>query len=198
MAKLTPMQSAYKKEMQRLQRAIRREYKKTGIELDKDLIPEMPKRVTQKQLQKIKSIKPKDLRKETKFVDYESGKPLTYEEALEKIKINQRVDTPNKIFFIKNTISGYFNSIEKWNNTFQSIMHNWIDKLIQQHGEEEVAIMLWTGISEGLIVTKEIVYEEDKRQAYMSDMMSYLGMPKEIRAEILGEMEQEIGFSIPD
>ena len=57
--------------------------------------------------------------------------------------------------------------------------------------------MLWLGISEGIIVTKEIVYEEDKRQAYMSDMMKFLNIPKDMQAELLGEMEKEIGFEQP-
>ena len=197
MAKLTPMQQAYQKEIKRLQKAIRTEYKKTGLELDESLIPKMPKRVTQKQLKNIKAIKPKDLREKTDFVDFETGYPLTYDQAVERREQQEIVATPRQINVLGNTINMYFQSIEKWNNTFQSIIHSWIDGLIAEKGEKKVALMLWLGISEGIIVTKEIVYEEDKRQAYMSDMMKFLNIPKNMQAELLGEMEKEIGFEQP-
>ena len=56
----TPNQKAYNKEVRRLTNAIKRG-EKQGLIFPEDMIPEMPKRVTQKRVQELKKIKPKDL-----------------------------------------------------------------------------------------------------------------------------------------
>lgn len=56
----TPNQKAYNKEVRRLTNAIKRGEKK-GLIFPEDMLPEMPKRVTQKRVQELKKIKPKDL-----------------------------------------------------------------------------------------------------------------------------------------
>ena len=56
----TPNQKAYNKEVRRLTNAIKRG-EKQGLIFPEDMLPEMPKRVTQKRIQELKKIKPKDL-----------------------------------------------------------------------------------------------------------------------------------------
>lgn len=56
----TPNQKAYNKEVRRLTNAIKRG-EKQGLIFPEDMLPEMPKRVTQKRVQELKKIKPKDL-----------------------------------------------------------------------------------------------------------------------------------------
>ena len=194
----TPMQQLFFKQIQRLKAIIRREYRKTGVELDADLIPKMPKRVTKKALQDIKDIKPFDLRKESQYYDAETGEIITYKEAVERARQERQVEKPEQINTWRGIIDDYYNSIEKWNPDFQAKMHAWIEGLVSQYGEDAVGIMLYTGISEGLIVTKEIVYEEDKTQAYMAEMLRYLHMPSDIMAEILSDVETGIGYNEPE
>lgn len=58
--KKTENQKAFEKERRRLLRAVRRAEKK-GYIFSKDIVPVRPKRVTKKAIERIKSIKPKDL-----------------------------------------------------------------------------------------------------------------------------------------
>ena len=197
MAKLTPMQSAYKKEMQRLKRAIRREYKKTGIELDSDLIPEMPKRITQKQLQKIKSIKPKDLRRKSEYVDYETGEILTYEEVKDYWQNEQRYIPPNRLDFSDTVISGFMDSISQYNDAFQNKMRGWINGLINQYGKDAVSNMLMEGTEAGVIVTNKTAYSDVAYSEYITEMLEYLDMDYRTREDILGEIEEQIGYEEP-
>lgn len=194
MAKLTPMKTLFKKQINRLLRAIRREYRKTGVELDKSLIPEMPKRVTQKALRDIKSIKPKDLRRQSQYVDYETGEIIDYETAKNMWQNQQQVATPYELDFSQTVIDSFYDSISKYNADFQSRIKAWISGLINQYGKEAVAQMLMDGAEAGILVTNKIAYSDTACSEFMSEMMEFLNMDTRTKADILGEIEASIGF----
>lgn len=194
MAKLTPMQAEYMKQVRRLRRAIQREYRQTGVELDPSLIPEMPKRVTQKALREIKSIKPKDLRRQSQYVDYETGEIIDYETAKNKWKFDQQIATAYELDFTQTVIDSFYDSISKYNADFQSRIKSWISGLINQYGKEAVAQMLMDGAESGVLVTNKIAYSDTACSEFMSEMMEYLNMDTRTKADILGEIEASIGF----
>lgn len=198
MAKLTPMQELYKKQIRRLRRAISREFRKTGVELDRSLIPEMPKRVTQKRLQEIKSIKPKDLRRQSQYVDYETGEIIDYETAKNMWQNQQEIATPYELDFTQTVIDSFYDSISKYNTDFQSRIKIWISGLINQHGKDAVAQMLMDGAEAGVLVTNKIAYSDTACSEFMSEMMEYLNMDARTKADILGEIEATVGFEEPE
>ena len=198
MAKLTPMQELYKKQIRRLRRAISREFRKTGVQLDSSLIPEMPKRVTQKRLQEIKSIKPKDLRRQSQYVDYETGEIIDYETAKNMWKNQQEIATPYELDFTQTVIDSFYQSISKYNADFQSRIKTWISSLINQYGKDAVAQMLMDGAEAGVLVTNKIAYSDTACSEFMSEMMEYLNMDTRTKADVLGEIEASIGYEEPD
>ena len=195
--KLTPMQEAFRHEQQRLKRAISREFRKTGLKLDKSLIPEMPKRVTQKRLQEIKEIKPFDLRKQTQYVDYETGEIIDYKKAKNLWQEQQKISTPYTLDFEQQAIDGFFDTISKYNQGFQMKMRAWINGLIDQYGKSAVAQMLIDGFSEGVIITNRIAYSDDACAEFMADLLNYLRMDARTKADILSEIEASIGYEKP-
>lgn len=198
MAKLTPMQAEFMKQVKRLRRAIRREYRKTGVELDSSLIPEMPKRVTQKALRDIKAIKPKDLRRQSQYVDYETGEIIDYETAKSRWQNQQQIATPYELDFSQTVIDSFYDSISKYNTDFQSRIKTWISGLINQHGKEAVAQMLMDGAEAGVLVTNKIAYSDTACSEFMSEMMEYLNMDVRTKADILAEIEASIGYDEAD
>lgn len=192
------MQTLYKKQIQRLKRAIRREYRKTGVELDSSLIPEMPNRVTQKRLQEIKSIKPKDLRRQSQYVDYETGEIIDYETAKNMWQSKQQIATPYELDFTQTVIDSFYDSISKYNSDFQSRIKAWISGLINQYGKDAVAQMLMDGAEAGVLVTNKIAYSDTACSEFMSEMMEYLNMDARTKADILGEIEATVGFEEPE
>lgn len=70
--KLTANQIAYQKEISRLKRAIKRN-EKQGYLLPQDFLPAQPKKVTKKAIERLKEIKPKDLRVASVKIDIETG-----------------------------------------------------------------------------------------------------------------------------
>ena len=83
--KKTENQKAYQKERRRLLQAVRRA-EKQGYIFPEDIVPEIPKRVTKKQLEKIQKIKPKQLYKKAEFVYEETGEVIPAEQRKQEVK----------------------------------------------------------------------------------------------------------------
>ena len=197
--KFTPMQELFRKEQRRLERAITRELRQTGVELDRSLIPEMPSRVTRKQLENIKQITPKQLRQQSEYYRHDTGELVSYEEA-KRLWREEQILTVNPVSYdpLEGTIDYYFSTLEMWNKNFQAIMKSWINGLVQQYGTKAVNRMLFDGIKSGLIITPEIAYEETKRAEYQTAMMEYLKLPSELRAKLAEEAENTAGYTEPE
>lgn len=196
--KFTPMQELFRKEQQRLRRAISRELRKTGVELDRSQIPEMPSRVTKKQLENIRSIKPKQLRQGSEYIDYETGEIIDYNRAKELWKEEQRTVTPTTLDFNNSVIDSFFDSLEKYNQSFNAKMRGWIHTLVSQYGEDAVAQMLMEGAENGVIITVQIAYSDEACSAYMSEMLTYLNTNARTKADILAEIEASVGYTEPE
>ena len=83
--KQTEFQKAYQKERRRLLQAVRRA-EKQGYIFPEDIVPELPKRVTKKQLEKIQKTKPKQLYKKAEFVYQETGEVVPAEQRKQEVK----------------------------------------------------------------------------------------------------------------
>ena len=83
--KQTENQKAYQKERRRLLQAVHRA-EKQGYIFPEDIVPEMPKRVTKKQLENIQKIKPKELYKKAEFVYQETGEVVPAEQRKQEVK----------------------------------------------------------------------------------------------------------------
>ena len=81
----TENQKAYQKERRRLLQAVRRA-EKQGYIFPEDIVPELPKRVTKKQLEKIQKTKPKQLYKKAEFVYKETGEVVPAEQRKQEVK----------------------------------------------------------------------------------------------------------------
>ncbi len=83
--KRTENQKAYQKERRRLLQAVRRA-EKQGYIFPEDIVPDLPKRVTKKRLEKIQKTKPKQLYKKAKFVYQETGEVVPAEQRKQEVK----------------------------------------------------------------------------------------------------------------
>lgn len=71
--KLTPNQIEYAKEVRRIQRFVRNAEKR-GYRFDENVVPQTPKRITKKVLQRVKETRPNDLYKKASYLDENTGK----------------------------------------------------------------------------------------------------------------------------
>lgn len=159
-------QIAYKKELSRIKRGIK-QAEKRGYFVDSSLIPEMPKRVTKKALEKIKQIKPKDIYSQGEWLDISTGELVPAKQRIEEVKIqsalkrkhtieskkypvkdiittiNDRIVDMSNVVSIRNTISDMERKnnakypLKARNNALLSILD---DTLLLNDGNEEAVV----------------------------------------------------------
>lgn len=215
----------YNKELRRIKQFIRRAEKR-GYQFKDNVIPERPNRITKASVRKLKKITPETLYKksvyggEATFGEVVKGtegrkaeRKLARQRASETRKIRKQAKTdttpapgftpPTNIsddssFYDRVTISGFKQHVSVFNERASTMLKTWLDKLLQNHSEHDVATMLNDGAEKGNIVTYQIVYSRDKLVEYMSNMLDYLPDEGELfKEQFMEAMEYEEDYSDP-
>lgn len=189
--KLTPNQQLYKKQITRIKRAIRRS-ESQGFTIPYNIIPETPKRITAKSISALKSITPASIR--ASAVEYTnpftgeifSKAPKNYSQIAKEYYAqsssspvaSRRELSINIIDNYRDYISGYKYHTKrgKINTDIYDMVNNWLNNLISQKGEKEVAQMLNTGYQKGQWLSPSEAYDELMLTKSLYTMMKYLGM----------------------
>ena len=85
-------------------------------------------------------------------------------------------DTVNEdnSFYVESVITHYRQEISHYPSHAEPLLNNWLDSMITKYGREMVAKMLQDGAEAGVILTREIAYDDELLQGYISDMLDYL------------------------
>lgn len=153
--RLTPNQAAWNKEFNRIQRFIKNASKR-GFAFDVEI--EKPSRVTRKQLEKIRSLKPKDLYKEATYIIPETGEEVTgtegrtYERSQAQLRSKSKYNPPNEINVVLKSVLQQINdwrpdaSMRGWLREKKVLDRNELDDMmaafILSRGENEAALIL--------------------------------------------------------
>lgn len=121
-------------------------------------------KLSQKQL--AKAIKKRKQRQVT-----ENRKKYTPEEPKQEYQDNIN---EGDSFFVDTVIRNYLEEISYYPSKAQPILQQWLNSLIDKYGKEDVATMLQEGAEDGVVLTREIAYDGEKLQGYISDMLDYL------------------------
>ena len=151
--RLTPNQEAWKKEFKRIQRFIKNASKR-GFTFDVEI--EKPSRVTKKQLEKIRSLKPKELYKQSTYIIPETGEEVTgtegrsYERSQAQLKSRQNIPRESKL--VLNAILQQLNtwkpdySMRGWMKqkkiSDRDELDNMLAAFITEKGEDQAALIL--------------------------------------------------------
>lgn len=186
--KLTPNQQAWKKELKRLQQFIRRA-KKRGYIFPDDVIPETPKRITKKQLLKIKGINPQTLYSQAEFHNPDTGETLSGIEGRKfERKRSARKAQATKIFLprqrdlvLQNIIDliNQFTPSSLWSDywtqkkeTDKNKLQSLLDNAIAQEGADVVAERLQNYAGDIERIINSILYGSDEEQLQF-DMVEF-------------------------
>lgn len=151
--RLTPNQAAWNKEFKRIQRFIKNASKR-GFTFDVEI--EKPSRVTKKQLEKIRSLKPKELYKQSTYIIPETGEEVTgtegrtYERSQAQLKSRQNIPRESKL--VLNAILQQLNtwkpdySMRGWMKqkkmSDRDELDNMLAAFITEKGEDQAALIL--------------------------------------------------------
>jgi hypothetical protein len=180
---------AFQKEIDRIKKSIKR-VEKRGFVVPDNFIPEMPKRVTAKQLNKVKNINTKDIYSKAQKLDYETGELKKAKESIkadrsesakrgwETRRKNQEnkhpYETGNMPSFSTIVISNFLAEVSHFPEVAYPIFKRWLNELIANYGENDVAEMLEGAKNEGYFITNKIAYDREKILSMISGMMEHL------------------------
>lgn len=195
--KLTPNQQEYRKQQQRLMRAISK-LRKEGVYVSPSVIPEMPKKVEAGNIQQIKSITPKDLRERASYnFDPETGEivgqsdPIDYAHEMQKMYPTLSISDAlrERILALPNA-RGFRAKGGAFINVDMTGRKNGLLSLLDD------AIALDENVDERLATNMERIFEElDKITFYDSDndsiTMSFVNLAVLIKGESLTPHEAE-------
>lgn len=195
--KLTPNQQEWKKELKRLQQFIRRA-KKRGYTFPADVIPETPKRITKKQLSKIKGINPQTLYSQAEFYNPTTGETILGVEgrkferkrsarkaqetkALKQIQ-NRQISLPTQTDLVLQNIRDLINQFTPsslWSDYWtqkkeddKNKLQSLLDNAIAQEGEDVVAERLQNYAGDIERIINSILYGSDEEQVQF-DMVEF-------------------------
>lgn len=218
--KLTPIQQQYRKERRRIQNAMNR-LEKQGYVLPEDLLPSMPKKVTQASINRLKKITSESIYKKSKKLDFETGEITPGIVARDKARSQRAKEAARRRSFKQEYVSPQFYTEPPQYTTFPSgadiiinnfrsdvigrfpesagpILNRWLDGLLAQQDKEDVANMLETAAANGVVIDYKVAYNTEALMGAIADFMDYLDTTSGFKQDLMDTLEFEEDWEFPD
>lgn len=218
--KLTPIQQQYRKERRRIQNAMNR-LEKQGYVLPEDLLPSIPKKVTQDSINRLKKITSESIYKKSKKLDFETGEITPGIVARDKARSQRAKEAARRRAFKQEYVSPQVYTEPPQYTTFPSgadiiinnfrsdvigrfpesagpILNRWLDGLLAQQDKEDVANMLETAAANGVVIDYKVAYNTEALMGAIADFMDYLDTTSGFKQDLMDTLEFEEDWEFPD
>lgn len=218
--KLTPIQQQYRKERRRIQNAMNR-LEKQGYVLPEDLLPSIPKKVTQASINRLKKITSESIYKKSKKLDFETGEITPGIVARDKARSQRAKEAARRRSFKQEYVSPQVYTEPPQYTTFPSgadiiinnfrsdvigrfpesagpILNRWLDGLLAQQDKEDVANMLETAAANGVVIDYKVAYNTEALMGAIADFMDYLDTTSGFKQDLMDALEFEEDWELPD
>ena len=218
--KLTPIQQQYRKERRRIQNAMNR-LEKQGYVLPEDLLPSIPKKVTQASINRLKKITSESIYKKSKKLDFETGEITPGIVARDKARSQRAKEAARRRSFKQEYTSPQVYTEPPQYTTFPSgadiiinnfrsdvigrfpesagpILNRWLDGLLAQQDKEDVANMLETAAANGVVIDYKVAYNTEALMGAIADFMDYLDTTSGFKQDLMDTLEFDEDWEFPD
>ena len=218
--KLTPIQQQYRKERRRIQNAMNR-LEKQGYVLQGDLLPSVPKKVTQASINRLKKINTEAIYKKSVRLDTETGETTPGIVARDKARSQRAKEAARRRSFKQEYVSPQFYTEPPQYTTFPSgadiiisnfrsdvigrfpesagpILNRWLDGLLAQQDKEDVANMLETAAANGVVIDYKVAYNTEALMGAIADFMDYLETTSGFKQDLMDTLEFGEDWEFPD
>lgn len=218
--KLTPIQQQYRKERRRIQNAMNR-LEKQGYVLPEDLLPSMPKKITQASINRLKKITSESIYKKSKKLDFETGEITPGIVARDKARSQRAKEAARRRAFKQEYASPQVYTEPPKYTTFPSgadiiinnfrsdvigrfpesagpILNRWLDDLLAQQDKEDVANMLETAAANGVVIDYKVAYNTEALMGAIADFMNYLDTTSGFKQDLMDTLEFDEDWEFPD
>lgn len=215
--KSTQLQKEYAKARRRVQQQIRRMEKKGYVSI-KPLLPDMPKRVTRKAIERLNAITPESLYEKSVKIDVETGEVIApaldalkesrrqaarkaAQTRRQRVKLISQAPEPQVYLpsFSRIVISNFrVDVVSRFPESAGPILERWLNRLIAQSGEDPVARMLEDAAKAGIIIDFSVAYNNELLMGRIADMMEFFDdMTDRGKADLLEELEFAEDWEVP-
>lgn len=118
--------------------------------------------------------------------------PEYYPDTTFTVPDNVNVDTA---FFDIATIGEFKRLIARFPKKAYPILNRWVDNLIEEHGQHNVANMLNKGLASGLTINHKIAYDDTAIYEFMADMLDYLDADTSMQGELMDALESDEDYN---
>lgn len=222
--KPTQLQFDYRKQVKRLKQAVRRAEKR-GYIIPDDIIPNQPKRITRKSVERLKKITTKDIYSKAEWIDIETGELIKGEKArkLERYKSAKKAAQTRKekrynaqqgeseYYYPQyetfpsaaDIIIGNFRAdvISRYPEGAGKVLERFLNNALAQHTKEDVAKMLELGRERGLLSDIIIYASRNSDLLYdkISEMLDFLPEIGNLeKQQIIDSLEMEEDWEYPE
>lgn len=218
--KLTPIQRQYRKERRRIQNATKR-LEKQGYVLPDDLLPSVPKKVTQASINRLKKITTEAIYKKSVRLDIETGEITPGIVARDKARSQRAkkaarsrafkqeyvapevyIEPPQYTTFPSGAdiIINNFRSdvIGRFPESAGPILNRWLDGLLAQQDKEDVANMLEVASANGVLIDYKVAYNTEALMGAIADFMDYLDTTSGFKQDLMDILEFDEDWEFPD
>lgn len=219
--KPTQLQLDYRKQVKRLKQAVRRAEKR-GYIIPDNIIPEQPKRITRKSVERLKKITTKEIYAKSERLDFETGELIPGEVARKaersaaskkaaqtrrEKRYNEQLgeseyyepkyeEFPSGADIV---IQNFRAELTRFPEVAQPLVNSWLNRLLNDYSKEDVAEMLENAAAQGLGVDYSIAYREDLLLDRLSEMLDLLpGASTGNKMDIMEALEFEEDWELPD
>lgn len=193
--KISATVKEYRKHRERIRRFIKRNEKR-GFVFEGSVLPSIPKKITKASVRRLAKLTPEELYKKSSYVSRETGEVVEQSEArkmLRRLSAKKAGDTRKKkkevtnrkdehynlntdtSFFGRTTIYVWKAELAKFaHGEFYELLLSWMNSLIAENGEDNVAIMLQEAESNGVFLTWDVAYKENEMKRYTASLLDYM------------------------
>lgn len=209
---LSDVKQAYRRERQRIQRQINRMTKR-GYDVP-ELLPKIPKKITEAGVRRLKKITTEKLYKESRFIDFETGEILTSEEGQKLEKARRRRPKPKEqpsiptastplpgpisagdeyVIFDRQILTVFtmeMTEIFGRNEKLFNYITRWYNQALEKYGAEEMAEALEQAKAQGMFPGWEAVSDSEILVGKLEAITNLMAINAESREELFEELEQ--------
>lgn len=193
----------YMKERRRIQRFLRGA-KKRGFEFQKDILPNIPKKITEGSIRRLQKLTPKTMYEKAEYVDPYSGQVVSgrkgrlteIQRAAEKRKKKKpgvKKSTPTTSGPIPTwelSIKYFLEMIEHFPKMAKPFLLNWLNRMIDKFGREIVGKAIEDALSAGYLLTYEIAYSTSELINYSNRLFSFFDVTRTEKRAFEEAMEE--------
>ena len=185
-----------------------RRLEKQGYVLPDDLLPSIPKKITQASINRLKKITSESIYKKSKKLDFETGEITPGIVARDKARSERAKEAARRRAFKQYTtfpsgadiIINNFRTdvIGRFPESAGPILNRWLDGLLAQQDKEDVANMLETASANGVVIDYKVAYNTEALMGAIADFMDYLDTTPGFKQDLMDILEFEEDWEFPD